>query len=328
MFKVTKWCILMSDIIFCQVRHLETAAKRQKRPGAFVALSEASDRIELGGRGMYISVDMMIDMLANLWLITIYIYIWASLPATPPWYPPPAAIVEWIWCLWIRYILKKVEMDALLPTVSSRSAVLFLPFTPESYAAIFGGWANHSEGRSSAGGWLWFRSLSQPTCAGLLLLLVAGTPPHGYLCSCWKTPGALQCQSDGFRSCTRSTKLCPLQLLGRLTISCHSLPLFQPPSRQHTPTTGGGGDLILKHTYYILSLTTSFSTPIQTTYPHHRGRRGPYLEAHVLYLVTHYLFFNPPPDNIPLPHRRGGGTMTIGGCWRGWCIYMSYSIEQ
>ena len=77
--------------------------------------------------------------------------------------------------------------------------------------------------------------------------------------------------------------------------------LLFPPSTQHTPTTGGEGELISQHAYYILSsLTTSFS-PLHTTYPHHRGEGGTYLSARLLnFVITYYILF-PPPHNIPPP---------------------------
>ena len=100
--------------------------------------------------------------------------------------------------------------------------------------------------------------------------------------------------------------------------------LLFPPSTQHTPTTGGEGELIFQHAYYILSSLTTSCSPLHTTYPHHRGGKGTYLSARSLYFVITYYILFALPHNIPPPQGGRGGTMTIGGGrggWRGWRIY-------
>ena len=59
-----------------------------------------------------------------------------------------------------------------------------------------------------------------------------------------------------------------------LTIFCHHLLHPVPPSTQHTPTTWGEGELIFQHAYYILSSLTTSCSPFHTTYLHRRGGGG------------------------------------------------------
>ena len=83
------------------------------------------------------------------------------------------------------------------------------------------------------------------------------------------------------------------------------MPLF-PLSTQQTPTTGGEGELIFQHAYYILSSLTTSCSPFHTTYPHHRGGGRTYLSACLLYFVIAYYILFPLPCNKP-PQQGGRG---------------------
>ena len=88
--------------------------------------------------------------------------------------------------------------------------------------------------------------------------------------------------------------------------------LLFPPSTQHTPTTGGEGELISQHAYYILSSLTTSCSPFHTTYPHHRGGRLN-LSFSTLTIFCHLLLHLVPPSAQHTPTTGGeGGTMTIG----------------
>ena len=98
--------------------------------------------------------------------------------------------------------------------------------------------------------------------------------------------------------------------------------LLFPPSTQHTPTTGGEGELIFQHAYYIRHHLLHLVPPSEQHTPTTGGERN--LSFSTLTIFCDHLLHLVPPSTQHTPTTWGeGGTMTIGGgggwlncgCW-------------